>query len=263
MVRVTLSVRKTLDEVAAAHFEAAKKARRKTVGAKQTIERVKQTVPTSKPKVAQEIRKKEWYERFRWSRTNDGSLLVGGRDASTNEVLLKKYLDPTDLVFHTDSPGSPFFLLKGPHTALNKQTAAQLCACYSKAWAKGFTQSDVFAVRAEQVSKTANAGESIGHGSFMIRGERELFTVPLTLALGMLRNVPMAGLPDVFAQEAAPHAILVPGKDLTSDVAKRLTKKIGATPDSWVSILPGGGSTLRGFHALKGSSAPPAPDENA
>ena len=36
--------------------------------------------------------KKLWYHRFRWFVTSDGVVVLGGRDASQNEELVKKYM---------------------------------------------------------------------------------------------------------------------------------------------------------------------------
>ena len=59
-----------------------------------------------------EIRKKSWYERYRWFFTSDGVLAVGGRDSSSNSAIIRKYLEKNDKVFHAEVHGSPFFLLK-------------------------------------------------------------------------------------------------------------------------------------------------------
>ncbi|HYY67550.1 MAG TPA: NFACT RNA binding domain-containing protein, partial [Nitrososphaeraceae archaeon] len=58
------------------------------------------------------VRNKEWYERYRWFITSDGLLAIGGRDASSNSVIIRKHLVEQDLVFHAEIYGSPFFVLK-------------------------------------------------------------------------------------------------------------------------------------------------------
>jgi len=53
-------------------------------------------------------RKREWFEKFRWFYSSEGFLVVGGRDATTNEILIKKHTDKDDLVFHTDAINAIF-----------------------------------------------------------------------------------------------------------------------------------------------------------
>ena len=42
--------------------------------------------------VVSEIRKKNWYERYRWFMTSDGYLVIGGRDAASNSAVIRKHL---------------------------------------------------------------------------------------------------------------------------------------------------------------------------
>ena len=123
------------------------------------------------------FRKKNWYENFRWTKTQLGELFVFGSDAQTNEILIKKHMGKDDLVFHTESPGSPFGILKdGKKINDEKQNkeVAQVLGCFSKDWKSGFGTCDVFYVLPEQVSKTANTGEYVPRGSFMIRGKKTI-----------------------------------------------------------------------------------------
>jgi len=59
-----------------------------------------------------EVKKKNWFERYRWFYTTDGILAVGGRDSSSNSAIIRKHLEKNDKVFHAEISGSPFFLLK-------------------------------------------------------------------------------------------------------------------------------------------------------
>ena len=74
----------------------------KEIEKKQQEEQLKQ-----KPK-----RKKEWFEKFRWFFTSDNMLVIAGRDATTNEIVVKKHTDKHDLIFHTEMAGSPFGVFK-------------------------------------------------------------------------------------------------------------------------------------------------------
>ena len=58
-------------------------------------------------KQANRQKKREWYEKFHWFFSSEGFLCVGGKDATSNEVIIKKHLEKNDLVLHTDMAGSP------------------------------------------------------------------------------------------------------------------------------------------------------------
>jgi len=44
--------------------------------------------------------KQKWFEQFRWFISSDGFLVIGGRDAQSNEDIVKKYLEKRDIFFH-------------------------------------------------------------------------------------------------------------------------------------------------------------------
>ena len=123
MVHVTIDIRKSVEENAATYFEQAKKAKRKLAGIDETIRRFRdelakvqlqkeKAVAEEKKKQEKVVRKKEWYEKFHWFISSEGFLCIGGRDATSNEVVIKKHTEKDDLVFHTEAPGSPFFVIK-------------------------------------------------------------------------------------------------------------------------------------------------------
>lgn len=257
MTRVTLSIRKTLDQSATEHFALAKKARSKMSGVRETLARfeAQEVVENSKKKSTNRalIKKREWYEGFRWTFTTDGNLVIAGKDASTNETLIKKYTLPGDIVLHTDTPGSPFTIIKKETSkeAISEASigeAAQFCACYSKAWKAGLGVADVYWVKPEQLSKTPNTGEFVGKGSFIVRGEKNYLSPPVLLAIGLLSGKPAAGVATLFAMRGEGYAVLSPGKETTSDITKKLVKKIGFTPDAWNSLIPAGGCVITAWH---------------
>lgn len=264
-MRISISARKTLEENAAGYFEKAKKAKRKLDGVHETIARFGREVPATAKTLERSTaaqRKKEWYEQYRWSFTSDGALIIGGRDAGGNESLIKKHTDNADIVFHTESPGSPFSILKGNATETAIAEAAQFCAAYSKAWKSGLTTTDVFWVRPEQLSKTANSGEFIGRGAFMIRGEKHFLHPRVEIALGVLDDRATAGTTALFTTRGGLYAVLAPGKDKSSDVAKKLSKKLGLSSDDWVPLIPAGGATITGFKKVRGTASTGAENEN-
>ena len=148
MARITLDLRTEVEENAQRYFEAAKKARRKAKGAEQAIAtwkaKLTQTPDKEPPKkVLEATRKREWFEKFRWCISSDGFLMVGGRDASTNELLVKRHAQPGDVVLHTDMAGSPFIIVKirgqGGVAESPLEEAAQFCAAYGRGWKNGLS----------------------------------------------------------------------------------------------------------------------------
>jgi len=117
---------------------------------------------------------KKWYEKYIWSISTNGLLIVGGKDANSNEVIVKKYLESDDLVFHADIHGSPFVLLKNGINGKEEdiRDAAVITASYSKAWKYGIGAINVYYVAKEQISKKAPSGEYLKKGSFMIYGNK-------------------------------------------------------------------------------------------
>src|SRR3989338_2090126 len=185
MPRLVLDLKKSVEENASDYFEKAKKIKKKIQGAEKALlvslkklkeletKKEKLSIEEEKNKIAKE-RKKEWYEKFRWFISSDGFLVIGGRDATSNEIVIKKHTDADDLVLHTDMAGSPFFVVKAEGKKIPEATikeAADATCTFSRAWKLGLQSSEVFYVSPEQVSKKTKAGEYMGKGAFMIYGK--------------------------------------------------------------------------------------------
>lgn len=183
---VVLNLNQSLGENANRIYQKGKKAGKKIKGTIPAIEKTKKKIKkleTEQASLEMELDflvkkpKKKWYEKYRWFQSSDGFLVIGGRDASSNEAIFKKYVEPNDIIFHTTFPGSPLAVVKNPdgltipETTLNE--AAQFVASYSRAWKENWGVVDVFFVDPDQVSKTPPTGEYLPKGSFMISGKKE------------------------------------------------------------------------------------------
>src|SRR5690606_27678794 len=132
-------------------------------------------------------REMKWFEKFRWFLSSDGFLVLGGRDAGTNEIVVKRHMEPRDIYLHSDIHGAPSVIIKSqgkeiPETTI--QEAAVFAASFSSAWTRGFSSLDVYWVHPEQVSKTPKSGEFVARGAFIIRGSRNYIRgVPLKIAV--------------------------------------------------------------------------------
>ncbi|XP_055850255.1 ribosome quality control complex subunit NEMF homolog [Episyrphus balteatus] len=165
---------KTID----ASQKALKSAERKT---QQTLKDVRTISTISK------ARKVYWFEKFYWFISSENYLVIGGRDAQQNELIVKRYMRPTDIYVHAEIQGASSVVIRNPtegevppKTLLEAGTMA---ISYSVAWdAKVVT--NAYWVKSDQVSKTAPSGEYLGTGSFMIRGKKN-FLPPCHLILGL------------------------------------------------------------------------------
>lgn len=260
-IRLELKLNKSIEENASMYFEQSKKAKKKLEGIKKILDDYSKKSEDMQNKERKEIEKKnqqapkriikvEWYEKFRWFISSEGFLVIGGRDATTNEIIVKKHMSPEDLVFHTDAPGSPFFVIKSePSKTITEKTineAATATACYSKAWKRGILGADVFMVKPEQVSKETNSGEFIGKGSFMIHGKKEYLSPEMKIAIAMLDGKVIGGPLSAISSRTDKFAVVIPGDDKTGDIAKKINKLLGGdlSLDELNRFIPAGGSKI-------------------
>ncbi|RLF20491.1 MAG: hypothetical protein DRN15_06140 [Thermoprotei archaeon] len=198
--RVTLNLKKSVQEVAGEYYNRAREYERKAKRIEELMEEVKRRLEevhakleeAKKPILPKVRPRREWYERFRWFISSDGFLVLGGRDAKQNEVLVRKYLGDNDIFVHADIHGAPVVVIMTKGNKIPERTiseAIMFAAAYSRAWKEGMAGVDVYWVRGSQVSKSPPSGEYLPKGSFMVRGKRNYFRgVPLQLAIGVLRS---------------------------------------------------------------------------
>ncbi len=196
---IKLNFRIDVTENANQLYEKAKKMESKIDGVVRIIKEVEEKINNLKKAKAEteklelhmpkkiEKREKEWYEKFHWFFTSEGKLVIGGRNATQNEILIKKYIEQDDIVFHADVHGSPFAIMKKgkESTDEEKREAAIFTLCYSKAWQNKRIES-VYWIHPHQLSKKAPSGEYIARGAFMIYGRKKYVKeVELKYAIGI------------------------------------------------------------------------------
>ncbi|MEJ5293301.1 MAG: ribosome rescue protein RqcH [Candidatus Methanosuratincola sp.] len=209
--------------------------------------------------------KKEWYEKFRWMYSSDGFLVIGGKDATQNEVLVKKHLEPMDIFVHADLPGGSVVVVKSEGREIPDRTKAEAVAfavVYSRAWRAGVGVADGYWVRPDQVTKAPPSGEYLGKGAFMIYGERNYVrNIPLEIQIGIILSdgeyKVIAGIGSFVSSRTDLWVGLRPGelegrrlvmaiKDrLGRQAARDLKEKVAAVPESEIlNALPPGGCAL-------------------
>ncbi|MBW3020457.1 DUF814 domain-containing protein [Candidatus Woesearchaeota archaeon] len=251
---IKLNLKKSVNENASEYFEKAKKFRKKLEGSLETKNKYEQKLKelVEKQKVEEENkievsdRKKHWYEKFRWFFTSTGFLVIGGRDATSNEIVIKKHTDPEDLVFHTDMAGSPFFVLKTEGKDVDKETlkeVANATCTFSRAWKLELQTQKVFYVKPEQVSKTPKSGEYLSKGAFMIYGKTNYIDNSVDLCVCKLEDGSLMAAPEnAVRKKSKDYVKLIQGREKPSSVAKVIKKELNYNDlDDIIRILPAGG----------------------
>jgi predicted ribosome quality control (RQC) complex YloA/Tae2 family protein len=259
---VEIDLTKSLQENAAKYFDQAKKARKKLQGAEKALKDLQKKRASEslkekslEGKAPEKKRKKAWYEQFHWFESSDGFMVIGGRDAQSNEVVVKKRMEENDVYFHAEIHGAPHCIIKskdGKVPEKTKKEAAVFAASYSKAWKQKIGSVDVYSVKPEQVRKKSPTGESLGKGAFMIYGQRAWFKkTPLQFALGVQEKdshfMPIGGPIEAVKKHAKVWVEITPGEKKKGEIAKGLKayfeKKLEGKVelDEIIRLLPSGG----------------------
>ena len=291
---ITLEISKTVHQNAQRYFEEGRSQKSKAKGAQAALAgteeaREKAEKRAAKDAAAGRLRarqrsKRFWFEKHRWAMLSGGHLLIGGRDAKGNDVVVRKHLSSHDLYFHADLHGAPSCSLKlkdglapnqNPSEAIPEgvaslqivqnladgtedarelseslhSEAAQVAVCWSRAWGSGGAAAVAFHARPSQVSKTTESGESLGRGSFVVRGQRNWHRdLPLELAVGMavVNGVPMpvSGTPSTISEHCQRWVKVTPGREKKEAVANRISKATGLVQDDLLSCLPPGNCSV-------------------
>ncbi|MCS3921698.1 putative ribosome quality control (RQC) complex YloA/Tae2 family protein [Methanococcus voltae PS] len=265
---VAIDIRKSAFENADDYYTKAKKFKYKVAGVITALEisqkklaKVKQQTELDAELLKQKqqnIKKKErrvlkWYEKLKWT-IIDNYLVIAGKDATTNEIIVKKYLEKNDIVFHTLMEGAPFTVIKNTSEETPSEETllevAKFAVSHSKAWKLGLGSADVYWVTPEQISKTAESGEFLKKGAFVIRGKRNFIrSAPLDLGVGILEydgekrvtTAPSKTIENSFEK----YELIKPGKLKKSNLVKQLLnefKDYELIDEDIFSILPPGES---------------------
>ena len=284
-VRVELYVDETVHQNAQRHFMVARTQKDKAKGAATALEdterkKRKEEKQRAKDEAAGRVgrvkrSKRLWFERHRWTMLSDGRLMVGGRDARGNDTIVKKHLGREDIYVHADLHGAPSCSIRvaegfqsdpAPNPTLPKhvpslrltqspdfgspnemilEEAAQMAVCWSRAWGGGGGAATAYHVGSNQVSKTAETGESLGRGAFVIRGQRNWHrNMPTEISLGVVAingiPLPLVGTPAAIESVCERWILLQPGTEKKENIANRIAKATGLIQDDILGCLPPG-----------------------
>lgn len=218
-------------------------------------------------KTSAKTRNKEWYEKYRWFYTSDGFLAVGGRDSSTNSILVRRHMGDRDVAFHADFHGSPFFLMRECDIPSEHglKEVAQATVAYSRAWKEGLSSGDAYWVKPSQIKTSAPTGMFLPAGSFLIDGKKN-FIKALKMSLGIGITVAedalvvFGGAPSAVKKNSVAFVVIDPDRTKLSDTAKSIKSKLvgivddrysldvrSLSLDEFLRALPNGGGKIVSF----------------
>ncbi len=246
-----------VNESAQRYYEEAKRMREKIKGAEEALEKSRKKLESTMKEIKEEPKKerrkkRHWFERYRWFISSDENLVIAGRDAKTNERVVKKHMKDEDIYAHAEIHGAPSVIVKrNGDEPIGEQTLKEACEfalCFSKAWPSKIGGGAAYWVKPSQVSKTPQAGEFLARGAFVIRGKRNYVKAELKLAVGFVnyRDEKLMTCAPISAMQkwCDEYWVIVPGDERKEIIAKKLSKEMGADVDELVSSLPSGGSTI-------------------
>lgn len=253
-VDVSLDIRLSAQDNASRAYEQAKKAVAKVDGARKQIEKTNQkmkelgteAIRHDTKKTPLKIRKKKWYEKFRWFVSSEGYLVLGGRDAKSNERLAKRHMTSNDVFLHASIHGAPYVIIKVPDVPPDEKTlreAAQFAITFSRAWQDGLSSGDAYWLPPEQVSFTPPSGEYLPTGGVMLYGNKNYVKdVAVELAIGLILEdenaIPMSGPPAAVETQCGVYVKIVPSDDKKGQLVKDVIRYLHtALPDEQKHLL--------------------------
>lgn len=261
--RVIVEVARSPRDSAQVLYEEAKRTARKLEGARSALEvtlaRFAEPGVRAAPVDGAADRRPSkvfWFEKYRWFISSEGIVVIAGRDAPANDVVVRRYLKSGDLYFHADLHGAPSVIAKRatggtPIAPATIEEAAQWAVAFSKAWRAGLASASAFWVTPEQVSKAAASGEFVPRGAWVIHGTKNVLRdLPLELALGSVRvdgeeRWTVAPERSVRARGTV-RVLLVPGEERDrAEVERSLARDLGVSRSLLQALLPAGGITAR------------------
>ncbi len=262
-LKVTMDRTIDINANASRYYNRAGELKKKREGAQRAMKEKKKELKKGKVDVEEkrettdiDAEQRWWFENYHWSLTPSGRVIAGGKDAKTNDTLVKKHMTHGDMYFHADIHGAPSVVMKacdmdggpmeGEYGEEEIKAAATLALCYSKAWSSQIYNVSVYWVYPEQVSKTPESGEFLAKGAFIIRGRKNYVRdTEMKLSLGIKKikgyKKLMITVPSLVKEtDLLDQVDFVPGEMKKVEAAKAISKRLNVPVDPVNSILPSG-----------------------
>ncbi|MDD1771367.1 MAG: NFACT family protein [Methanomassiliicoccales archaeon] len=264
--QVTLDYTVGIDENANRLYSKAKELKEKTSGAREAMDETRAAIAKRVVRGQKEaLQEKEktaptkrfWYEAYKWFLTSGGHLVVGGRDAKSNDQVVKKHLGDNERYSHADLHGAPSIVLKEGANATEEEMkeVCQFALCHSKAWNAGAAEGTAYWVLPDQVSKRPEAGEFAPRGAFIIRGKRNyIYHLPLEMWVAEVqidgtRKIMCAPKESIFGRTEK-YVVLGPGSAPRGRTSAALARAFQVPEEEISRILPPGDMTIRETHGV-------------
>jgi predicted ribosome quality control (RQC) complex YloA/Tae2 family protein len=263
--KVPLDHDRTPREAAQELFEEVKRQQAKLTGARAALADTEARRAGAKPpaprraKAAGDDRrsKPHWFERFRWFLSSEGAVVIAGRDASSNDLMVRRNLKDGDRYVHADLQGAASVIVKHPPpgdpeiTELTLREAGQWAVVYSKAWRAGLASASAFWVEPDQVSKAGASGEFVAKGAWAIHGTKHVLRdLPMEIGLGTIDyggdRLWASAPPSALRARGTLRVTLVPGEERErAAIEVALAEELAVPRERLQSLLPAGGLSVR------------------
>ncbi|MDR1954543.1 MAG: NFACT family protein, partial [Candidatus Methanoplasma sp.] len=254
-LRVSMDYTKSIDANASLIYEKSKgigeKAKRAESALKESLaelERKQKGFDKAKALALNKVQptKQFWFERYKWFIASSGKLVIAGRDAHSNDNVVKKHMKEKDVFAHADVHGAPSVVLKDGAAATPDELreACVFALTQSKAWIAALMEGAAFWVYPDQVSKTPNPGEFVPRGAFIVRGKRNYeYHLKMELGIGEIyyqgaRKI-MCGPVGLF-KDSQKYLILNPGRGKSGRRSGEIAKDFQVPEEEISRILPPG-----------------------
>jgi predicted ribosome quality control (RQC) complex YloA/Tae2 family protein len=263
--KVSLDYELGIDSNANRLYDSAKGLKEKARRAEDAMQNTETKIEKRKKGLAKEEESREgakptkqfWFERYKWFLTSSEKLVIAGRDARTNDQVVKKHLKPEDRYAHADVHGAPSVVFKEGSEA-QEEELREVCIfalAHSKAWNAGVKEGSAYWVLPDQVSKAPMAGEFVPRGGFIIRGKRNYFHhIVMEMAVGEIsyqEERKIMGAPrETMESMSERYVIVAPGKTDRSRISSKLAKRFEVPEEEISRILPPGNLEIVGSKGI-------------
>jgi predicted ribosome quality control (RQC) complex YloA/Tae2 family protein len=238
--KVSLDYEKSIDANANLLYDRAKELREKAKRAEDALQNTEARIGKRKKGLAKEEEsrggaiptKQFWFERYKWFLTSSGKLVIAGRDARTNDQVVKKHLKP------------------------ELREVCIFALAHSKAWNAGVKEGSAYWVLPDQVSKAPMAGEFVPRGGFIIRGKRNYFHhILMEMVVGEISHQgerKIMGAPRKTMESMSERYVIIgPGKTERSKISSKLARKFEVPEEEISRILPPGDLEILGSTGIQ------------
>lgn len=183
----------------------------------------------------------EDWKKYKWFYVASGKLVVGGKNATQNDELLKR-LDNEYVVMHTSHPGSPFCVILSDVKKVTKKDlkeCAIFCGCFSRAWKEGKKRTGVDIFMSSQVTKPKGSKRGLWH----VNGDIKRVNIDIKLVLARQKKV-LRAVPEESVKKEDILLRICPGKTDKKDMLAKFELELNGgnfSANELLAALPAGG----------------------